>query len=381
MQKLKAAALLGLAFFAAAGCNQSATATDNAAGGGKDGYTITGKLRNAPPNTKIVLAQLGEQKFEPKDTAVVQADGTFALTGKVNQATVYGLLLPPAQLLLVLENGKTIEVTGDAGQFGDAAVKGSKESEVLREITTAMASSQRGMMQLQQRFQASQGNADSARVIEATAMRMQKANEAAIKRVVKQNSKTVASAFAASNLIDADQNFGFLDSVNKDYQKAIPASPYVKALNTKLNSQRSTAVGSLAPDIDLPQPDGKKLKLSSLRGKYVLLDFWASWCGPCRHENPNNVAMYAKLKNKGKGFEIFGVSLDQDGEKWKKAIEADKLTWRHVSDLGGWNSSAAALYGVRSIPATFLLDPQGRIVARNLRGAELAAKVEELLSK
>ncbi len=380
MRHLKTAVLLAAALFTGVGCQQAATAT-GADPATKDGFVLTGKLRNAPAGTKLVLAELGEQQFVPKDTVKVQADGTFAFTGTAPDATVYGLLLAPQQLLVILENGKKIEVTGEADKLGEATIKGSKDSEALSGITQTLGRGQQTMMKLQQRAQAAGQNADSMRVIEAVFNRSQKGNEAMIKRAIRQNGQSVVAGFAAVNLIDADANFPFLDSVNTRLLKSQPNSRYTKALNTKLASQRSTAVGALAPDIDLPGPDGKNVKLSSLRGKYVVLDFWASWCGPCRRENPNNVLMYNKLKDKGKGLEIYGVSLDQDKEKWVGAIAKDNLTWKHVSDLGGWNSSAAALYSVRSIPATFLLDPQGRIVARNLRGAELEAKVESLLAK
>jgi thiol-disulfide isomerase/thioredoxin len=128
----------------------------------------------------------------------------------------------------------------------------------------------------------------------------------------------------------------------------------------------------------LNDTNGKAIALSSLQGKVVLVDFWASWCMPCRQENPNVVRMYEKYKDKG--FTVYSVSLDESKDAWVKAIKDDNLSWpNHVSDLKGWQSSAAALYGVSSIPATFLLDKEGNIIAQNLRGAELEQKLQEIL--
>jgi peroxiredoxin len=145
----------------------------------------------------------------------------------------------------------------------------------------------------------------------------------------------------------------------------------------KVEAGTGINVGDKAPEIALPDPTGKIIALSSLRGKYVLIDFWSSWCGPCRRENPNVVKMYQTYKDKG--FEIFGVSLDMNKEQWLQAIEQDGLTWTHVSDLGYWNSVVVPQYQISGIPATFLLDKEGKIIARDLRGAELEAKLKEVL--
>jgi peroxiredoxin len=146
----------------------------------------------------------------------------------------------------------------------------------------------------------------------------------------------------------------------------------------KIEIAKKTGVGK--PAIDFTQNDtlGNPVSLSSFRGKYVLIDFWASWCGPCRKENPNLVAAYAKYNNKG--FDVLGVSLDQPTgkEKWMKAIHDDKLTWTQVSDLKYWKNDVAVMYGIQAIPQNYLIDPKGIIVGKNLRGDELLDKLEEI---
>lgn len=154
--------------------------------------------------------------------------------------------------------------------------------------------------------------------------------------------------------------------------------------NSSVNSL--VKVGDTAPNIVLPSIDGQTIELESLKGKYVLIDFWASWCGSCRKENPNIVRAYNKYKDQkfkgSQGFTIYSVSLDNDGEIWKKAIKNDKLAWPyHVSSLKKWNCPAATAYGVSALPTAFLMDPSGKIIATDLTGASLETELEKLLDK
>jgi peroxiredoxin len=160
------------------------------------------------------------------------------------------------------------------------------------------------------------------------------------------------------------------------FNQRIPDSKYVRLLNENRTRSNRIAVGEIAPEVVLPQPDGTPFSSFSLKGNYVLLDFWASWCKPCREENPNVVKLYKRYHKRG--FEILGISLDESKDRWIEAIKKDGLPWHHVSDLKGLNSAVIRLYDVEAIPMTLMLDKDGRIIELNLRGRALEEKLKEL---
>ena len=346
-----------------------------------DGYEISGQLKNAPAGTVLHLSELTVNQFVEKGQTKTDASGKFTLKGVAATPGIFQLKVDEAnQVLLLLDNKTHLQLSGDAKSLtATYTVKGSKDAEVHRQLTQVMQGTKGQLDGLSQRFNAAgqAGKTEEMKAIEKEYYVIQGGNTVKVKTLIRQNAATVVGGFAVGAFLNPEEEFSFSDSIAAIQRRANPNSPFTKELTARLEPLRATAQGTMAPEINLATPTGPKLALSSLRGKYVLIDFWASWCGPCRQENPNVVKAYNQFKDKG--FTIYSVSLDQDKAKWERAIASDGLTWNHVSDLAGWNSVAGAAYGVKAIPQSFLIDPQGKIIAKNLRGEALVAKLAEVL--
>lgn len=321
------------------------------------------------------------------DSAVLDAEGKFEFKSYVPKIGFYRIKTSPQNFaMLVLDSSDKVTVTGSIKDLGNTyKVTGSPESELFMEYAVVQKKRDLRIDSLNKAFQMimETNKMDSVRMdsvsktFEGPYNSIMDSYSSVVTGKIKQNPERYASIMAIQGL-EPDKFSDVYQALDAGLLKKYPKDKNVILFHQLVTKMLATMKGKPAPEISLPTPDGKELALSSLKGKVVLIDFWASWCGPCRREMPNVVAAYKKYKDKG--FEIYGVSLDKDKDSWLQAIAKDGITWPQVSDLQYWNSSVVQLYSIEGIPYTVLIDREGNILAKNLRGAELDKKLAEVLN-
>jgi thiol-disulfide isomerase/thioredoxin len=346
-------------------------------------FELRVQAKTLVPGKKIYLEYVNEQgKVVKVDSATPTAQQKVTFKGQVKDQGAFYLVNffdtpKPQKVLVILEGGETIDVEADGVNDEEGksnfTLKGDYPN--VKFMLELMAISKEMEKKVRKWNQEIQVDPKQEKRIQAEFTQAQAASTAKIKELIPQMGSHLVALWA-TNFLPAEKEMASLEDIANRLAKARPNHPQVKQFVANLQRLQGVNEGAMAPEINLATPEGPNLALSSLRGKYVLIDFWASWCGPCRRENPNVVKTYAAYKDKG--FEIYGVSLDQDREAWLKAIEKDQLVWKHVSDLKYWSSAGAQAYQVNSIPQTFLLDKEGRILAKGLRGAALDQYLAQL---
>jgi len=355
----------------------------------RSNFTVIGDIA-AMPEQNIRLEEIGINEIKVLDSARTDAKGHFELSGNTPDERLFRIHFAQNKFILLSAEKGNIKVTGNWDALENYNVEGSAGSASLRNFVALIRENLRDINTMSIIIDSLKAkNNDSLLTAAKKDMEDYKFKFTRYIEMYADTTKFFPVAmFSAQMLnpaVEKDYLLAFSQSLTRRFPHATQAKEFESRINKMLTgpSQQQAepsagpAEGATAPDINLPTPDGNKVALSSFKGKYVLLDFWASWCGPCRHENPNVVAAFQKYK--GKNFTVFSVSLDNNKDKWQEAIKHDNLTWTHVSDLKGWESGAAAMYGVQSIPANFLVDPSGKIIARDLRGDDLEAKLQEVL--
>lgn len=328
-----------------------------------------GNTGTRPMQDTIVLAELNQ--FEKK--IQLTSPGYYRIDFYQNQ--IVDVILDKADL--------TIDVDGDR-PGGDVSVKGSPDLDLIgrvqRKISGARDLPEANAIEEEYNAAIQRNNKDEIEALQAKyfAVIEKSTYEAAAMLKDEKPSLGMIHLLQNAGLFDVDKYMDLYRQAADKFRTQWPDVQYSKDFVEYVDKLTATAVGAKAPEISLPDPNGNLITLSSYRGKYVLVDFWAKWCGPCRTENPNVVKAYQAFKNKN--FDILGVSLDKNREDWVRAIEEDGLTWKHVSDLRYFESQAARDYNINGIPFSVLVNPDGVIIAKNLRGAELHKKLAEVLN-
>jgi len=338
------------------------------------GFTLEGKI-NGLDSGKVSLQERGGEKYEENIE-----NGRFTITGRVDQPGLHTLRIEGVSGMsqLFIENSP-MKLEADKDDLRNAELTGSATHDVFNKYLDINKELSIKYSPLNQQYSEARKNNDKEEMkrLEDKFMEVREEQTTLIEGFVKENSRSVAAAYILAAVANNFDDPYRLEAAVNSLDKSLNNTDLVRTLKDKVVVSKKTAVGQTAMDFTQNDPDGKPVSLSDFRGKVVLLDFWAGWCRPCRMENPNVVEAYNKYNDKG--FTVLGVSLDRTREQWLKAIEDDGLTWAHVSDLKYWDSAVAKLYGVQSIPANLLIDRNGKIIAKNLRGDDLHEKLAEIL--
>lgn len=363
------------------------TACSNTNSKSKGDIEVEVKLENTNGES-IYLEKLTVKGIIPIDTAIIDSKGEFTFSPTVGTAGFFRIRISNENFAtLIFEKGQKITITGDYKNIGEALmIKGSPDSEIFLEMSSVTTLFNRKRDTLQQDFKAfatlHQGETElinaKAKELDVPFAKLQTDHQAYINKFVSDNPSSLA-ALAAIQQLAIEQYIQTYIKLDKVLFEKYPTVDYVTAFHQDVKTKTACAIGTAPPEINYNTPEGIPLALSSLKGKVVLIDFWASWCGPCRKENPNLVRAYNKYKDQG--FDIYSVSLDNNMGRWKAAIVADHLTWKsHVCDFKGWKSPVVRDFNFNGIPSSYLLDRDGNIIAKNLRGAALDQKLSEIFN-
>jgi peroxiredoxin len=351
-------AIAAIAFFAQA-CKSNKT-------------QITGTIEGVD-NTELLVVK--DDLMTQVDTVKV-VNGKFTYSLALSEPTpLYLLLKATGENKVVFADNSNITLSGKKDDFKNAIVKGSKTQDLFESYTQQMNPILKQAVSISEKIQNAKTE-EEGMVYAKEYEKLDSQETILMKNFISKNASSPVSSFLASSKLGQTTDTKKFNELYSILKGDALTSVYGKKLTTAYQKMNQTKEGAMAPDFTLPNVDGKNVSLSSYKGKYVLVDFWASWCHPCRDENPNVVKAYTNFH--AKGFEILGVSLDDNADNWKEAIAEDGLTWTQISDLKGWESQAAKLYGIQSIPSNLLIDPSGKIIARDLRGDELQQKLSSI---